>query len=117
MLANRKRRQRSNHGSMQQNFIDQQILDLHKAIAEKLLASPELINKVKITLNERYENGTMHYGAFLTWNCLLEQINDKGLFLKGMLDNSDTMRKYRRKTPFIGILNEQERQQALNFSQ
>jgi len=99
---------------MKQSFIDQQIVILHKAMAEKLYAQPALIEQVKVTLQQRFENGTLRYGAFLTWQCILEQISNRDAFLSAVLEDSELMRKYRRKTPFVGILTEQERQQALD---
>jgi hypothetical protein len=114
MRATNRRNKSARTGNMKQSFIDQQIVILHKAMAEKLYAQPALIEQVKVTLQQRFENGTLRYGAFLTWQCILEQISDRDAFLSAVLEDSELMRKYRRKTPFVGILTEQERQQALD---
>jgi hypothetical protein len=115
MRATNRRNKSARTGNMKQSFIDQQIVILHKAMAEKLYAQPALIEQVKVTLQQRFENGTLRYGAFLTWQCILEQISNRDAFLSAVLEDSELMRKYRRKTPFVGILTEQERQQALDF--
>lgn len=110
----RKEQQKYRKPSQKQQQIDQQILLLHQAMAEKLLANPHLVEQVLATLNQRYNQGTMRYGAFITWQSLLECIDDRSRFLSAVLDNSPTMQKYRRKTPFVGILTEEERQHVLN---
>jgi hypothetical protein len=99
--------------SVTHSLIDQQILILHRAMAEKLYTHPELVEQVKSTLQQRLENGTTRYGAFITWQCILDQIADKEAFFAAILEDSDLMRKYRRSTPLVGILTEQERQQVL----
>jgi hypothetical protein len=116
MRATNRRNKSARTGNMKQSFIDQQIVILHKAMAEKLYAQPALIEQVKVTLQQRFENGTLRYGAFLTWQCILEQISNRDAFLSAVLEDSELMRKYRRKTPFVGILTEQERQQALDVN-
>ena len=100
-------------GSITHSFVDQQISILHKAMAEKIVDNPSLVEQVKLILEERLENGTLRYGAFLTWQCILEHVNDKDTFVAAVLEDSPLMKKYRRKTPFVGILSEEERQQAL----
>lgn len=114
MRRTNKRKKGVNTSSISHSFIDQQIVILHKAMAEKLYAQPALVEKVKTTLQQRFENGTLRYGAFLTWQCILEQIDDKDAFLDAILQDSELMRKYRRRTPFVGILSEDERDKALN---
>ena len=109
----RTNRRPKNSGSVTHSFIDQQIVILHKAMAEKIYQHPALAEQVRATLQQRYDNGTLRYGAFLTWQCILEQISDREAFLAAVLEDSELMRKYRRRTPFVGILTEDERQQAL----
>jgi hypothetical protein len=83
-------------------------------MAKKLLANNEYFEPVCRTIEARYASGKMGYGCYLFWSSLMEHSADAELFLSTLLDNSPSIRKYRRKTPFIGILTEQERQQALD---
>ncbi|MEP7703224.1 hypothetical protein [Paraglaciecola sp. 25GB23A] len=116
MRPTSRRNKSARTGNITQSFIDQQIVILHKAMAEKLYAQPDLVEQVKVTLQQRFENGNLRYGAFLTWQCILEQISNRDAFISAVLEDSDLMRKYRRRTPFVGILSEQERQQALDIN-
>jgi len=98
----------------QQDNIDNQILCLHKAMAEKLIANHHYISQVLDTIETRYKCGKMRYGAYLFWSSLMEHIHQPELFMTTVLDNSPQAQKYRRQTPFVGILTEQERQTALD---
>lgn len=93
--------------------IDRQILVLHRAMGEKLLACPELQNNVIETIERRYANGQLRHGAYVIWSCLMETINDEQVFLANLLADTPQMQKLRRRTPFIGVLTEDERQQVL----
>lgn len=98
--------------------IDRQIRVIHHAIALKLLkdnkATGELIAKVKAQLELRRDEGRMGYGEYITWTSALIIIDDEQAFVDAICDDSSRMRKLRRKTPFVGILTETERQQALD---
>ncbi len=93
--------------------IDRQILVLHQAIAAKLLTEPALLDKVRAKLEERRDNGQLGYGAYLHWVSVLELYSQPELFCQGITEDSPYLRKLRRRTPFVGILTEQERQHAL----
>jgi len=93
--------------------IDRQILVLHQAIASKLLARPDLLEQVKAKLEERRDNGQLGYGAYMHWVSVLELYSQPEQFCAGITADSPYLRKLRRRTPFVGILTEQERQQAL----
>ncbi|MDH2435651.1 hypothetical protein QCD60_24300 [Pokkaliibacter sp. MBI-7] len=93
--------------------IDRQIRVLHQAMAEKLLAQPALVEQVLAKLEERYRAGLIRHGAYMTWFSLLDNIDNREQFLAGLLDDGFYMRKLRRRTPFVGILTEEERQAAL----
>lgn len=99
---------------IQDENIDRQILVLHQAIAAKLLAEPALLVQVKVKLEERRDNGQLGYGAYLHWVSVLELYQQPEQFYKGITADSPYLRKLRRRTPFVGILTEQERQQALS---
>jgi hypothetical protein len=94
--------------------IDRQILVLHKAMLDKLCMQPSLITQVLEILELRRESGRLRHGAYLTWYCALEQLQqDPQLMYRTLLEDSPRMRKLRRNTPLTGILTEYERQQAL----
>lgn len=111
---NKTRRLRNNNQTVQQQHIDQQILSLHKAMGEKLLANHHYISQVVNTIQVRYESGKMRHGAYLFWSSLLEYIEHPTLFMTTLLENSPTVTKYRRQTPLVGILTEEERQEVIN---
>lgn len=110
---NRKSRSRERPQSAQQQNIDIQILCLHKAMAEKIIANHDFIPQIQQTIETRYESGKMRHGAYLFWSTLLEFIDEPELFLSQLLDQSPQIKKYRRQTPFVGVLTEQERQAVL----
>jgi len=98
--------------------IDRQITVIHKAIGLKLLdyhsrGDSSLVEQVQSMLERRRDEGRMGYGEYLTWSSLLEMLDQKETFLAGITEESPRMRKLRRRTPFVGILTEQERQSAL----
>lgn len=98
--------------------IDRQILVIHMAIANKLLVNnagdKQLVDKVLCALEERREEGRMGYGEYLTWLSSMEIIDRKQDFLDAICEDTPRMRKFRRRTPFVGILTEEERQAALD---
>ena len=107
-------RVRNRPRSAQQENIDKQILCLHKAMAKKLIANHHYLSRVVETIETRYECGKMRYGAYLFWSSLLEYIDQPELFIDTLLEDSPQLRKYRRQTPLVGILTEQERQDVLD---
>jgi len=116
MSRSQTKRQRSYHirkASIKDEFIDRQILILHNAMANKILANPNLVEQVQVRLEEKRENGSMGYGAYITWTSVLELISDPEEFKKAMKEDSKKMRRLRRVTPFVGILTEEERQTAI----
>lgn len=93
--------------------IDRQIRILHQAMAKKCLAEPHLIEHIKRQLNAQREQGRLNYSAYIQWYSVLDLADTPAEFVKAMTDNSSTMRRLRRTTPFVGILTEEERLQAL----
>ncbi len=108
------RRSRDRLQSAQQDNIDKQIMCLHRAMAKKLLANHEYIVQIQQTIETRYAHGKMRHGAYLFWTSLLEFVDQPELFKQTLLEDTPQLRKYRRQTPFVGILTEQERQAALD---
>lgn len=107
-------RSRQRSKTAQQENLDKQILHLHKAMAEKLMANHQYIPQVLETIAARYESGKMRHGAYLFWSSLLEYIDQPTLFMDSLLEDSPLIQKYRRQTPLVGILTEQERQTVLS---
>ena len=100
----------------QQDNIDKQILCLHKAMAEKLIANHHYISQVLETIEVRYESRKMCHGAYLFWTSLMEHIHQPKLFMATILEDSPQIIKYRRQTVFVGVLTESERNEALETS-
>lgn len=117
--SNRKNRPyRVKKTGIKEENIDRQITVIHRAIAKKLLAENALgnqhyVDEILANLALRRDEGRMGYGEFLTWWSIMELINEPDVFLKSMIEESPRMRKLRRRTPFVGVLTEAERQAAL----
>lgn len=92
---------------------DQHILQLHKVMAEKLLAEPWRIADVRQTLEQRYQAGQIRHSGYIHWHSILDCIDDPALFRRELLDSGERMTKLRRRTVLVGILTEQERSAAL----
>lgn len=107
------RRYKISKRTIKDDFIDKQIWVLHQAMVEKLIAQPALLTKVKQVLEERFEQGKIGHGAYITWLSFLEVYDDKQAFRDGILEQSKKMARLRRQTPLVGILSEEEREQAL----
>ncbi|WP_286232678.1 hypothetical protein [Thalassotalea sediminis] len=95
-------------------YIDRQITAIHKVIADKLLANLSLAEQVKSRLETQRNEGKISYGHFINWYSILELIDQPSVFIQAMTEDTPKMRKLRRRTPFVGILNEEERQTAIN---
>jgi hypothetical protein len=83
-------------------------------MAEKLIANHHYVPQIVATIAARYESGHMRHGAYLFWSSLLEYIDQPVLFMQTLLEDSPQLRKYRRQTPLVGVLTEQERQIILD---
>lgn len=107
------RRTRPRLRSSAQQQTDEQLLVLHQAIADKLLANPQLVEPLLEKLELRYQTGLIKHWGYIRWYSMLTQLDDADLFRKALLEDSDSMRRLRRKTLLTGILSEAERQQLL----
>jgi hypothetical protein len=94
--------------------IDRQIVAIHRAIAQKVLANPELATDVLARLEIWKETGRIRYGGYIAWASILDMLDQPQIFIGAMTEFTQQMRKLRRQTPFIGILTEPERQSALD---
>ncbi|WP_339721497.1 hypothetical protein [uncultured Paraglaciecola sp.] len=107
-------RVRNRPKTAQQDNIDKQILFLHQAMGEKLIANHDYLTQVAETIQARYECGQMRQGAYLFWSSLLEYVEQPVLFMATLLEDSPQITQYRRQTPLVGILTEEERQKVLD---
>ena len=92
---------------------DQHILQLHKVMAEKLLAEPWRVADVRQRLEQRYQAGQIRHSGYIHWHSILDCIDDPAMFRRELLDSGERMTKLRRRTVLVGILTEQERSAAL----
>ena len=116
MYSNRNKKQRPyrvRKNSIKDDLIDKQILALHRAMVEKVLANIELIDELKARWDAKRKAGEIGYSEYITWYSLFELAHQPDVFRDGVLENSTQMRRLRRKTPFVNILTEEEREQAL----
>ena len=79
-------------------YIDRQIIAIHRAIAIKLLANLTLVEQVKLRLATFRELGKLNYSQFINWYSIIEMIDEPETFLNAMIEDSPYMRKLRRKT-------------------
>lgn len=93
--------------------IDHQILCLHKAMAQKCLAQPELFEQVIERIEMRYAANQMKYGAYITWLSIVELKDNPEQFKQALLEKSVKMRSMRRATVFTQVLSEEERAQVI----
>ncbi len=83
--------------------INHQVLRAHQLIAEKILVRPELINQAKTKLEQRYEQGLVRYGSYISWLSILEFEDDIPHLQTLLCEQSLQMDKLRLCSPFIGI--------------
>ena len=107
------RQRRSRTLNKQSAATDKQILRLHAAMADKLLAEPERLAQVLNTLEQRYQAGLLRHSGYIHWYSILDCINQPELFKAALLDSGERMNKLRRRTVLVGILTEDERQAIL----
>ncbi|MDP4535829.1 hypothetical protein Q3O60_06495 [Alkalimonas collagenimarina] len=110
MFVRSPRQRRSNH---QQRALDAYILQLHHAIAIKLLSQPELIKQCEEQLVQLYHTKQIRHGAYVYWDSVLRLYPEEEAFIAAITDSGPKASKYRRKTPCSGILTEHERQQLM----
>ena len=89
-------------------LIDQQILLVHREIAKKLLKQPRLIQLVEEKLEQRYADGLVYYGAYISWLSVLELKPEMPKLAEQLCEPSSEMNKLRRNSPFVGLLSDSE---------
>ncbi len=93
--------------------IDNRILQIHRAIADKVISNPVLIAQAEVTLEARYQQKLLRYGSYLLWHSMLELKHDAEAFKAQLLSDEPRWNALRRNTIFTGVLTEQEREEAL----
>jgi len=96
-----------------QQVQDLQIWRLHQKIVEKIALDPSICQQVQQRLELRLEAGQIRHAEYLYWSCLLLEVHQHQQFHDGVLSMEYRICKYRRRTPFVGILTELERQHIL----
>ncbi len=109
--------EQSNRGQ-QERQVDMQIWLLHQAMVNKLLAEPARLPALQAKLEQQLAAGQIRHGAYLFWSsafALLAQpdVAQHELFRAAILSKEPSANKYRRRTVMVGLLTEEERQQAL----
>lgn len=105
MLARPRKQRRSE--------VNQRIRKLHEAIADKVLANPDLLDGIEAKLEQRYESKMMRYGSYMLWRSILETVNQPDVFKALLLAEDERTANLRRETIFTGVLTEEERTSAL----
>lgn len=97
-------------------FLDELALAYHKAIALRLLASPEeIIELARENLNRwiQVHEGTGTVYALKEWQTLIETKTIPEL-VAIITEDSDEGQRLRQSTPFAGVLSDQERKEIMN---
>lgn len=97
-----------------QALIDQRILAIHKAIADKVLCEPHYIERARSVLTERYKSGMMRFGSYLLWESILDHASEPDTFQDLLLAEDPRTASLRRATIFTGVLTEEEREAVLS---
>ncbi|GMM68119.1 hypothetical protein MTsDn1_14140 [Alteromonas sp. MTD1] len=105
MLARPRKQRRSE--------VNERIRKLHEAIADKVLANPDLLDGIEDKLEQRYESKMMRYGSYMLWKSILETVNQPDVFKALLLAEDERTANLRRETIFTGVLTEEERTSAL----
>ncbi len=87
--------------------IDRRSLALHRAIADKLRAHPELLQIARQNLDRWSQQNSGSQPYWDRWRELLNQPLED--LLKAIVEDSETMTALRQATPFAGILSPAER--------
>ena len=87
--------------------LDQRSLALHRRVAEKLAAQPDLIDVARENLRRWQASSDRPSLALAEWVSILDQPLDEIVAL--LVDPSDDAVRLRQSSPFAGILTEAER--------
>jgi len=87
--------------------IDQRSIALHRAIAEKLAANPELLQIAHDNLIRLTQKGGRSQPYWDAWSELIARPLPE--LLQQLTEDNERMRALRQATPFAGVLNPSER--------
>ena len=84
---------------------DRQILALHVAAVEKLIADPSLANKALEKLERRYAAGLIKHSVYIGWFSILDLLihHQVESFKLAVIADNAYMRRLRRKSPMIAL--------------
>jgi hypothetical protein len=85
--------------------IDRRSIELHRAIAEKLRAQPELLEIARQNIERQLAGRSRQYAE--AWRELLA--SPMAEWLPRLVEDSERMRAMRQSTPFAGVLSAKER--------
>lgn len=97
----------------QERQVDLQIWLLHQAMVNKLLAEPTRLPPLVAKLEQQLAAGQIRHGAYLFWSSAFALLAQPEQFRAAVLSHEPSANKYRRRTFMVGLLTEEERQQAL----
>jgi hypothetical protein len=95
---------------MSHQLIDERSLELHRAIAERLRANPELIDHARRNLHRwlsRFELSKSLERCYQEWLQILDTHSVEEIALL-LTDHSETATRLRQNSPFTGILSSRE---------
>ena len=87
--------------------IDQRSIALHRAVAEKLRARPELLDRARGNIGRWYPGAGAARPYLDQWLRILDQPLEE--VLAAMVDDGEKMTALRQSSPFTGILEPAER--------
>lgn len=88
--------------------VDERSLAMHRLIARKLLADPELLNKARHNVRRWQSAEGSPLTTFREWQTILDGSVEQVAQL--LVARSETATRLRQSSPFTGILSEMERQ-------
>lgn len=91
--------------------IEQRSLQLHRAVADKLLSDPEVLVNARRRVEGWIVDGSVHPRYADSWRRLLARSPEK--ISESLVDPGETMCALRQCSPFAGALDPRERWQIL----
>ncbi len=82
---------------------------LHKAVGQKLLLKPELVEETRLRVESLYQEGKLAQFYRDEWQAVLRQPLEQ--LVTFLSDDSEHARELRQATPFAGIIGPRERWQ------
>jgi hypothetical protein len=98
-------------GSMDHRKIEERSLALHRAIARRVRQDPKHLEAVRKRLADDVRSGKYSSSVVAAMEEWLEILNrsSRAEVLKLLVDKSEEAKRLRQSSPFVGILNQEER--------